>query len=58
MIMDEAPTRDREYYELALNALAGIEDDLIASNAPIEAIDKVREALALCISDFRRKFSL
>ena len=55
--MEDESMKDKEYYELALNALAGIEDDLIASEAPIGAINKVREALALCHADFRKRFT-
>lgn len=54
--MNDTRSKEKEYYELALNALAGVEGDLIASDAPSAAIDKVREALRLCNSDYQKRF--
>jgi hypothetical protein len=48
--------RDEEYYEMMLNALAGVEDDLLASSAPEEAVQHVREALRICRADFKRRY--
>jgi hypothetical protein len=48
--------KDEQYYLLMLNALAGIEDDLGANQAPKEAINYVRQALDICRRDFTAKF--
>lgn len=45
-----------EYYESMLNSLAGIQDDLIANDAPKEAQDLIYRCLNLCKEDFSAKF--
>jgi hypothetical protein len=54
--MAESDQKAREYYELILNALAGLEDDLLASGVPPEAVEHLRAALDVCNSDFRKRF--
>ena len=54
--MEITPEKERRYYEVMLNALAGIEGDLIANDVPEEAIEYVRNAILICNSDFKRRF--
>ena len=54
--MDNTPDKQREYYEIVLSSLAGMEDDLLASEVPMEAVEHVRQALAICSSDFKNRF--
>ena len=54
--MTNVDAKAREYYELMLNALAGLEDDLLANEAPEDAVDHILSALALCTKDFAEKF--
>lgn len=54
--MVESTDRDQQYYEIMLNALAGVEDDLLASSAPQEAVQHIREALRICRAEFRRRY--
>jgi len=49
--------QDKEDYELMINSLAGIEEDLMANAAPQEAISYINKALKICLDDFRCRFS-
>lgn len=55
--MEITAEKQKEYYEIVLNSLAGMEDDLLASEVPIEAVDYVRKALVICNADFKARFS-
>lgn len=55
--MDITSEKERDYYEIVLNSLAGMEDDLLASEAPLEAVDHIRKALAICSADFKKRFN-
>ena len=48
---------EKDYYEMMLNTLSGLEDDLAANHAPKNAIDHLRKALDICLTDFRERFS-
>jgi glycine cleavage system aminomethyltransferase T len=55
-IGEKAMESERVHYELMLNALGGIEDDLVANRAPVEAIRHVQDAVLICKEDFKRRF--
>jgi hypothetical protein len=44
------------YYRSMLNALAGLEDDLDANDAPDDAKVYLRNALRVCRLDYARRF--
>jgi len=46
-----------EFYALMLNAMAGLQDDLIANGAPKEAQHLFYECLVLCRKDYDARFS-
>lgn len=54
--MDITPYKERQYCEIVLNSLAGMEDDLLASAMPFEAVEHIRQALAICSADFKKRF--
>lgn len=47
---------ERSYYAMMLNSLCGIEDDLVANRAPLEAVRHVQEAVKLCQLDYKKRF--
>ena len=47
----------RTYYEIMLNSLSGMDDDLIANSAPKEAVWHLREAIRLCKAEYYRRFT-
>ncbi len=48
---------EKEYYTLMLNELQGVEDNMVANMAPLEAVQCVQRAIKLCLDDFREKYS-
>jgi len=46
-----------EFYALMLNAMAGLQDDMIANGAPKEAQDLLHRSLTICREDYNVKFS-
>ncbi|WP_221234822.1 hypothetical protein [Sphingomonas aerophila] len=54
MPQDEA----QSFYASMLNAMAGLQDDLDANEAPQAAKDLLAEALEECRSDYRVRFSV
>jgi hypothetical protein len=49
-------SQDKEYYIMMLNSLSGIEEDLGANQAPLEAIELIRKVISICSEDFKSKF--
>lgn len=49
--------KSEEYYNLMLNALSGLEDDLVANEVPAEALYHLRKSIEICSQDFRAKFT-
>ncbi len=47
----------KHYYAGMLNALAGLEDDLDANDAPAEAKSLLQDVLILCRRDFEQRFT-
>ena len=45
------------FYLSMLNALSGVQDDLDANEAPIEARELLRDVITLCRRDYDAKFS-
>lgn len=47
---------DESYYSLMMNALSGLEDDLVANLAPQEARDYLRKTIEICWRDYEERF--
>jgi hypothetical protein len=46
----------KRYYLEMLNSLAGVENDLVANEAPFEASEALRVVIRLCTEDFKIRF--
>lgn len=48
---------EKQYYEEMLNSMGGLEDDLVANMAPLDALQHMREVVRLCREDYHKRFS-
>lgn len=48
---------EEEIFGEMLLDLKGMEDDLVANRAPVEAVRHIQEAIALCDEEYRRRYS-
>jgi hypothetical protein len=45
-----------EYFSEMLLDLQGMEDDLVANGAPVEAVRHIQAAIVLCKEEYQRKY--
>jgi hypothetical protein len=49
--------QEEEIFNEMLLDLQGMEDDLVANSAPVEAVRHIQAAIALCKEHYRKKYS-
>ena len=47
---------EKDFFESMILDLQGMEDDLVANSAPVEAIRHMQEAIRVCKEHSKRKF--
>jgi len=48
--------RNAEIFSEMLLDLQGMEDDLVANSAPVDAVRHIQAAIALCKKEYQRKY--